>query len=55
MPDNRDFLHEYAKNPQVQQAARAAPPCVLYTGNAVPDNLLSIKDDNRADRRGRAL
>jgi hypothetical protein len=22
--DNRDFLHEYAKNPQVQQSARAA-------------------------------
>jgi hypothetical protein len=21
-PDNRDFLHEHAKNPQVQQAAR---------------------------------
>jgi hypothetical protein len=21
-PDNRDFLHEYAKNPQTQQAAR---------------------------------
>jgi hypothetical protein len=23
MPDNRDFLHEYAKNPQVQQAPRS--------------------------------
>jgi hypothetical protein len=23
MPIDRDFLHEYAKNPQVQQAARS--------------------------------
>jgi transcriptional regulator with XRE-family HTH domain len=26
MPINRDFLHEYAKNPQVQQAARQEEP-----------------------------
>jgi hypothetical protein len=25
MPSDRDFLHEYAKNPQVQQAARLCP------------------------------
>jgi hypothetical protein len=26
MPINRDFLHEYAKNPQAQQAARIQAP-----------------------------